>query len=265
MDITAHMVVKNEDIWVWFAIQSVLPYVKEIFITVNGSTDKSLEIIKNIDSPKIKLEVVGAVDREGLVEIRRQQLEKTRTDWFLIVDADEIWPKQQIEKLIKCAKNADQDVAAIICRNRNCVGDVYHYLPDNVGQYQLAGIKGNITIRLIRKTKNLKIEGEYPLEAYIDDQGEISKQDNRLKFCDCWYLHTTFLKRSSQVIDKTSGSLGKSKIWERGILMDIKELPEVLFDKNSVQVSKPLINRGFLYEVMAVIISPLLKIKRLIR
>jgi len=41
MNITAQMVVKNEENFVWFAIKSVLPYVKKFLITDTGSTDNT--------------------------------------------------------------------------------------------------------------------------------------------------------------------------------------------------------------------------------
>jgi glycosyltransferase involved in cell wall biosynthesis len=51
--ITVHMVVKNEDQWIWYSIQSVLQYVDKILITDTGSTDHTVEIIKSIKSPKL--------------------------------------------------------------------------------------------------------------------------------------------------------------------------------------------------------------------
>ena len=47
------MIVKNEDQWVFYAINSVLPYVDELIITDTGSTDHTLELIRSIHSPKI--------------------------------------------------------------------------------------------------------------------------------------------------------------------------------------------------------------------
>jgi len=36
--ITAHMIVKNEEQWVWYALQSILPYVDKVIVYDTGST-----------------------------------------------------------------------------------------------------------------------------------------------------------------------------------------------------------------------------------
>lgn len=265
MKITAHCIIKNEDIWVWYAIQSVLPFVDKILICVNDSSDKTEQIIKSINSQKISLEVTGRLTPKMLVDKRRQQIKMTQTDWFLILDGDEVWPQRQIKKLLLEAQNASTDISAFINKTRNCLGDVFHYLPDSIGSYRIGPYQGNLNIRLIRKTADLNITGEYPLESYINKLGPITKQVANLKFVDCWYLHTGFLKRSSVDNAKTSGSLGKKKFWEKGRKMDLKELPETLFLKNPTKLFNPLAKRSFGYELTSNILDPLLKIKRKIK
>jgi len=51
--IVVHCLVKNEENFIWYAINSVLPFVDKIMIWDNDSTDKTIEIIKSIHSPKI--------------------------------------------------------------------------------------------------------------------------------------------------------------------------------------------------------------------
>ena len=43
--VTAHMVVMNEEKWIWFAIKSVVDYMDRLIIYDTGSTDKTVEII----------------------------------------------------------------------------------------------------------------------------------------------------------------------------------------------------------------------------
>lgn len=262
MKITAHCLLRNEDIWVWYALSSVLPYVEKVLVNINGSTDKTLEIVKSIKSSKIETEEVGFVDETELVDIRRKQLKKTTTDWFLILDGDEIWPEGEIKKLIKKAEDAPKNIAALVNKTRNCVGDIYHYQPESSGQYQLAGHKGNLNIRLIRKTGDLDVFGQYPLEVYTNRNGPINAQENSLLFVDSWYLHTTYLKRSSIDHQKTSGSLGKMKIWEKGLKMGKEDLPKVLFDKHPLNLINPLGKRGPAFEIMSQFFTPLIAAKR---
>ena len=51
--IWANCLIKNEERWVWYALQSVLPYVDKILVWDTGSTDNTVEIIKTIKSNKI--------------------------------------------------------------------------------------------------------------------------------------------------------------------------------------------------------------------
>src|SRR3990167_5692967 len=51
--ITVHCVVKNEEKWVWYALNSVIDIAQKVLIFDTGSTDKTVEIIKKIKNKKI--------------------------------------------------------------------------------------------------------------------------------------------------------------------------------------------------------------------
>ena len=265
MKITVHTLVRDEDIWIWYALQSVLPFADKIFVCVNGSSDRTLEIVKSLNSNKIILDSRPAVDRKTLVSIRQEMIDKTKTDWFLILDGDEVWPKKQLTKLITLAEKADKQTIGFITNTRNCLGDVYHYMAESAGHYKIGGYEGNLTIRLIRKTKDMHMGGIYPWETWSTKEGPIQKLDNQLVFSNTWYLHTSYLQRSSIVQEKTSGSLGKRKFWEKGLKMEARDLPEVLYEKPPSLLKDPLEKRGKKYEVMATITTPLLTIRRKIK
>jgi glycosyltransferase involved in cell wall biosynthesis len=259
---TAQMIVKNEDQWVWFAINSVLPYCQRMLIFDTGSMDKTVEIIKSINSPKIIFEEKGEVDPQELVLLRQEQLKRTETDWFLILDGDEIWPPAELETVLHMAEKSPKNIKAVYNWVRNCIGDVYHYLPDSAGRYEIARDKGNLNIRLIRKTLELKVVGEYPLEYYGDEAEPLQNQTENLKGSKAWVLHTTFLKRSSLKKQKVSGSFGRKKFPEKGLLINKKELPEILFKSDLKGIPDPLKKRGFLYEAAAFITTPLINCRR---
>ena len=265
MKFTVHVVIKNEDRWIWFALQSILPFAEKVLIFDTGSTDRTVEVVKFLQSSKITFEGKGPVDRKGLVRLRQEQIDRTGTEWFLILDGDEIWPERELKKLLKAAETSEKHIAALVNRNRNCVGDVYHYLPETSGKYSLGGKVGSLTIRMLRKTPGLKISGEYPLESYADKNGPVEKQDNNLQFVDCWYLHASFLQRSSMDQSKLSGSFGRKKIWERGLKMKEAELPEVLFENGPSQSGNPLAKRGIWYELLAYLFTPFISLKRMLR
>lgn len=265
MRITVHTIIKNEDRWIWYALQSVLPYVEKIFVYDTGSTDKTLEIVKSIKSSKIIVQERGEVDKEGLTKLRMEQLEKTETEWFLILDGDEIWPKMEISKSLDLVKNSPKNTVALIHKVRNSIGDIFHYLSEETGHYQIAGYQGNLNIRFIKKTSSMKVTGTYPLEFYEDDNGPIQNQENNLIYANSWYLHTSFLNRSSKVKNKVSGSFGKNKLWQKGLKMDFNELPEVFNLEVPKIVDKPFKKRGLKYDILANVLNPVFLLKRKIK
>jgi glycosyltransferase involved in cell wall biosynthesis len=227
--LTSHTIVKNEQAWIKPALLSVLDQVDRMLVWDTGSTDKTVEIIKAINSPKIEFKQCGPVDRKRLVELRNEQIKATTTDWFLLVDGDEIWPKQNLVQLIKSLDAAKDDTVALVNRSRNAVGDIHHYLPESEGHYQIGPWQGHLNIRAIRNIPGLTVTGEYPLEAYTIGGVKLQDMPERLEFVDTWYLHLTHLKRSdwrhsAKVIDR----LKKFKLAKKGIELKTEELPEVL-------------------------------------
>lgn len=261
IDLTAHMLVKNEEYWVWYAIQSVLENLKTLYIYDTGSTDKTRKIIQTIQSDKILFEEKGNVDEQGMVRLRNQMLEKTETEWFLLVDADEVWNKDTLSKLREFIAQVDKDVVGIAMQTRNCVGDVYHYLPESAGRYQLLGRKGHLTIRAYRKHPSYSWKGDYPLEAYSDNEGvPINENPELMRFFAGFYWHMTDLPRSPSK-EKTLGF--RAQKYELGLKLDSAEsLPEVFSQKRPPGLYDPLQKRSLSYEIKAALLTPLRRIKR---
>lgn len=227
--VTSHTIVKNEEKWIKQSLLSVIDHVEEMLVWDTGSTDKTVALINSLGSPKIKFCQKGKVNRRQLAKLREQQIKTTKTEWFLILDGDEIWPKKNLLSLLEASQRVDKNIIAFVNKTRNCVGDILHFLPETAGHYQIGNWRGHLNIRLIRNLKGLEIQGNYPLEAYVYDGKLIQEQVERLKFLDTWYLHATHLKRSGwwhQI--KTLDRLKKFKLLQKGIKMDKKELPEVL-------------------------------------
>lgn len=260
--ITAHTIVKNEDQWIWYALNSVLPYVEQILVFDTGSTDKTVEIIRSINSPKIIFEQKTLTDVRALVSYRQKQIDNTKTDWFFILDGDEIWPQKQLKKLLEQMDQSPHNTIAFFNKVKNCIGDVYHYLPEEVGKYEICGVRGNLNIRLIKKTPSIKVKGSYPLEYYQNESGPIQQQCQKINFADVWYLHTTYLNRSSVDKNKVSGSFGRSRFWEKGLKMPPSEIPEIFYQDHPNFVASPFKIRGLVYETISTLFSPLINFKR---
>ncbi|MDP1743766.1 MAG: glycosyltransferase [Candidatus Amesbacteria bacterium] len=207
MKLTAHCLVKNEERWIWYSLMSILDYVDEIMVWDTGSTDKTVEVIKSIDNPKIKFKQVNQQSASEFTIFRNKMLNETKSDWLMILDGDEIWPQQAIAKTTKLIKsNKIQNLEYLIHPYYDLLGDVYHYQEPSGGKYHLDKYSGHITIRFFNLSLLPGLHfGKPHGQQGIYDQNQTLVQDrtpHKYKFMDdCGYLHATHLHRSARDID----------------------------------------------------------------
>lgn len=264
-NITAHMVVKNEDRFIWYAVSSVLPYVDQFFIFDTGSDDKTVEIIKTFKSKKIIFEKKGEVDSKKLVELRQEQIDRTETDWIWIVDGDEVYPKNTSEAIFKII-NSKKSYHGIIVHRYDLLGDIYHCQDESVGAYNQFGKRGHYVLRLLNMSSfpKLQVKGEYPNEYFADNHGNSIKEKGReyFAFVEERIFHAMYLKRSAQEKDLTQ-VLNRNKVKiELGSVIPKEDIPEVFFQKRIDIVPQVTIPRGWFYTLLAVFITPIKKLKR---
>lgn len=258
--ITTHTIVKNEENWIWYSLMSVKDFVSEMLVFDDSSTDKTWEIIKGIKDSKIKSSTGNFTNA---AEIRNSQLTKTETDWFLILDGDEVWNSENLLKLFIFLENCPKDIYGVFTRTRNCVGDVYHYQPESAGRYNLKGMTGNFNIRAFRNLKGFHWGLDYPQETFFDSKDlAIDKQDNHITFVDTFYWHMTFLPRTSVKTVRKYRQIQKVELGKS--IKNSVELPEVFFAKRPVNVPSALVKRSTKYFLKASVLTPIKSLKRLV-
>ena len=146
MKIVAHSLVKNEEEWIWYSLMSIIDYVDEIMVWDTGSTDNTVSIIKSIPSPKITFVEYGPIDAPGHFKVRQEMLEKTKADWMIMLDGDEIWPDDAIKRTINTIKAEGNKYEYLISRYKNMIGDIYHYQEESAGRYKIGNYFGIYTI-----------------------------------------------------------------------------------------------------------------------
>ncbi len=245
--------IKNEQRWIWYSLRSVLDWVDEILVWDTGSDDKTVEIIKTIVSPKIKFSQLGPLSAEQLTQARQNMLNRSRSDWMMIVDGDEIWTEMAIAESVKIIRDAGKQHKFLISRFKNLLGDVYHNQEEAAGGYRIGPHNGHLTIRFANLLANpgLYYCGNYPLEGLSNGSGQLL-QDVYMgePVVDAPYFHTTHLRQQ------------KFK-YELGYKMpDNFEYPKCFYLPRPKIVLSPWEKRGWGYILIASLQTPLKYIKR---
>jgi glycosyltransferase involved in cell wall biosynthesis len=270
--ISAHMVVKNEERWVWYAIMAVIDHVHELIIFDTGSTDKTVEIIKTIKNDKIIFKQLDFTKVDGPVHtIARQEMMKLKKwDWIVLVDGDEIWTDNGIRELATAIKNDGDNLEFFIKPYLNMLGDVYHYQDESAGKYKVGGYKGHITVRGMNASliPGLHIENPLPFEGFFDEnhtliQDRLPRKANTLKEP---FLHMTHLLRSTtRNKDKQVYRRQNKFKYELGIpLPENFNYPKCFYLPRPDLVPEPWGKRSLAYTVNALWQTPLKKFKRLV-
>lgn len=271
MKIWAHTIVKNEDRYVWFSIMSVIEHVDKILVYDTGSTDNTVKIIQEIKKKypaKVIIKEVGNVDVYGFTRVRQEMLEATCADWFLILDADEIWWEEGIVKLIETI-NENPKLESVVSMYYSLAGDIYHYQDESFGKYQIDQYRGHINIRAMSmKIPGINFQKPHGQLGVYDSEGRLVQQrDRQLRLCveEPGYLHFTNLRRSSE----GDSLVPKRAIKYRHLLgkpfpFDFY-YPEVLFIERPGVVLSPWVRRNWAYELRALAESPLRRVKRMMK
>lgn len=270
--IWAHCVVRNEENFIWFAIMSVIDHVDKVLIYDLGSTDKTVEIIKTIKNKKIVLRKFPA-NHDMLVhaDMRQKMLDETKSDWVFLLDGDEIWLEDSIKKIVNTIRT-DDEAECIVVPNYMLLGDVYHYQEDLGGMYHIAGKKGHYNMRAFnRRIPGLHIEihpNEKGLmrESFYDNKGGLiyERSPKRTLLLDAPYMHATHLRRSSKDEEVVERKIRFK--YELGIKFAQEfKFPQSFYLELPSIVKSPWEKPNFLYQLLALIQTPLKKIKRRIK
>lgn len=259
--IWGNTLVKNEGRYIYFALMSVIDFLDRILIWDTGSSDDTVKIVKHIQKTypkKIEFREIGEVNPKGLTKARQKMLGETQSDWFVILDGDEVWWRKSLEKTLEVIEKRGDELYAIVHPVINLIGDIYHFQEEAAGRYRILGKEGHFNIRVInRKIPGLHIKNTYPLEGFYDKSSRLIQEvDERLTFVNSHLLHFTHLNRA------TSVSSRKIK-YELGIPFPKNfKYPDALHLELPEFIPSPWVKRSKKYIIRALIETPLKKLKR---
>lgn len=215
MKISGFIIIRNaviNDYPVKEAIQSVLPIVDEMIVSVGNSDDDTLALIQSIASDKIRIvhSVWDPALRKG-GEVLAVETDKAfahispDADWAFYIQADEVLHEKYHPVILEAAqKYKDQkEVEGLLFKYTHFYG-TYNYVGDSRRWY-------NREIRVIRNDKSI--------HSYKDAQG--FRKDGRkllVKLIDAQIYHYGWVKSPKQMLQKQK-NLGKlwrtDEEWEK--------------------------------------------------
>lgn len=245
--LTAHTIVKNEENFVEYAVRSVIDHVDKIMIYDTGSTDVTIEILENLKKEfpeKIIFEEKGECDKKRHTELRQEMLERTETDWFVILDGDEVWTNRGIKEALKVI-NENKNIECLIAPFYLCVGDVSHKHYKK-GNFEIFGKRGFFSPRFIKRG-GVRWSGDYGRDTVLNNNNEPFFKESNSVFLENKYWHLTHLERSRMGDVYSSGGKRNDKVVPTYFIVGrkIKEsLPEVF--KGNVEQLKLSFVKSFL-------------------
>jgi glycosyltransferase involved in cell wall biosynthesis len=235
-----------------------------------GSTDRSIEIEKELARKypkKISLKQRQQTTIEDFTNVRQEMLEKTNADWLMLVDGDEVWWENSINNLVKIIREKGNELESIISPSYNVVGDIYHYQEESAGRYKIDGMTGHLNIRAMNlDISGLHAEKPHGLQGYYDKDGIVIQERSRSKriFLDLPYMHfTNVIRSSTRNVDLHVPKRQAKLKYEIGVSFP-KDFyyPEVFFRPRSEFVESPWKAMDNSFKLLALIQTPLRKIKR---
>lgn len=270
--VTAHCLVKNEARFIWFSVMSVIRHVDKVLLWDTGSTDGTQGIIHEIlkakeAKGKVDFKEIGQVNPETFTKVRQSMLDETKTDWLIVVDGDEVWWEDSIEKVVEVVESRGSRIESIVVPTYNLVGDIFHYQEESAGGYYLAGRKGHLALRGVnRKIPGLKSDRPHGTWGWTDNTGKMvqDRDPKKIIFVEAPYLHATHLPRAkSRTQEFDVPKRAKKLKYEFGIPFTSDfYYPEVFFRPRPSIVPFPWEKMSSEYKLKAFLQTPLKRIKR---
>ena len=161
MKISLCMIVKNEELVLERCLNSIKDSVDEIVIVDTGSTDKTKEIAFKFTDKVYDFEWI-----DDFAAARNFAFSKGNCDYLMWLDADDVFEKEDVEKIIEFKKNASLDVSIYTMR---------YVIKTDKNMNILSEIGRG---RLFRKSDDFKWEGR--VHEYIARKGKVESLDIKI-------------------------------------------------------------------------------------
>lgn len=197
------MVVRNEELLIANAINSVKPIVSEIIVVDTGSSDQTCKIAASMGA-----RIIRRKWDKNFGKMRNISIKNASGDWILVLDADESISKSQLPMVLKLTKNRNVFGYNFLVRNYtrdyDLLRDWYvndRQFPKEESFSKCPGWSKTKCMRMFRKN-NLIVYDELisPHESF--NKAFLTSNRSKVKQCEVVVHHFQFLKGVKFVFKK---------------------------------------------------------------
>ncbi|MBS3113628.1 glycosyltransferase [Candidatus Woesearchaeota archaeon] len=209
------MITKNEEKFLELCLNSVKSIVDEIIIVDTGSTDKTKEIAKKFNAKIIDFKWI-----DDFSAAKNESLKHATRDWVLVLDADEVIEKKDLDKIKNAIENSEKDFVGFSLEQRSYINNFFEGAVKNNSDFELVkNYLFYIPHHLVRLFKNsLGLYFKHRVHELIEDS--IIEKNLKYRKIDVVLHHFGSLKDVNLISNKTEQY---SKI----ILKQLEENPDI--------------------------------------
>ncbi|MCP4482776.1 MAG: glycosyltransferase family 2 protein [bacterium] len=211
--LSAVIITKNEELNIARTIDHLLDWVDEIVVFDSGSIDETLNILRAYRNSKIK---IYEVDWQGFAMTKNQAIAKTKADWVLSVDADEVITKKLKQEILEVLSVSSGVVGYKIPRLLYFCGRPVRYggtYPDyqlrlfkkdlgrfeNIPVHESIKLRGEVSVlknHMLHFSYNTIFEYWTRFNKYTElDAEKKLRQGKRFNFCKVFVFHWELFRR----------------------------------------------------------------------
>lgn len=144
----------------------------ELFILDDCSTDSTAEIAENLAKSDSRIRLLKNSQNMGVANTRNRGFELAQGEWIALLDSDDVWHSDKLEKQLTLAKEKGTDIVYssyhLIGENRESLKD--YFVPEMTTYEELLkeNVLGCSTVLMHRKVlSNHRFSKEYYHEDYV--------------------------------------------------------------------------------------------------
>ncbi len=231
------------------SILSILPIVGEFIVALGDGDDDTEEVIRSINSPKIKIfkRVWDKRYFKGGEILRRETnfaLSKCSGDWCIYLQADEVIHENDLEKIVHFCKKYlhDKRVEGFLLNYYHFWGDYWHYLPFHGWyQHEIRIVRNHIGVESYKDAQSFRIKGRklrvVHIPVYVYHYGWVRPPEVMAsKGMEQNRLHTGYIHEEFEPFDY--GPLGKIPEFKGSHPKVMEERIKQFFWKDKLNYSK---------------------------